>query len=92
MFEFDFSDELKTKIALLLKRNKKRVEIINKKVREIISSDEAAIGRYKNLRRELKHLKRVHVDRNFVLTFQVDLEKKFVLFVDFDHHDRIYSR
>jgi len=33
----------------------------------------------------LKGLKRVHIDRNFVLTFRVDEEQESVFFADFDH-------
>ena len=36
-------------------------------------------------------LKRVHIDKSFVLTFKVDLEHNFILFTDFDHHDRVYN-
>jgi len=92
MFDFDLSDELKYKIKKLVKKDKKRVEIINKKIKEIIKCDSVSINHYKNLRHDLKELKRVHIDRSFVLTFNVDLQKNFILFVDFDHHDRIYGK
>jgi mRNA-degrading endonuclease RelE of RelBE toxin-antitoxin system len=39
----------------------------------------------------MKEFKRVHIDNSFVLIFKVDFNKKFILFVDFDHHDRIYK-
>ena len=90
MFDFDLTDELKIKIRKLLKKDKVKVEIINKKIKEIIGNDGESIERYKNLRRDLKHLKRVHIDKHFVLTFRVDKEKNFILFEDFDHHDKIY--
>jgi len=91
MFDFDLSDELKFKIKKLARKDKKKVEIINKKIIEIISSDAESINHYKNLRYDMKEFKRVHIDRSFVLTFKVDLQKKFILFVDFDHHDNIYG-
>ncbi|MEA3515108.1 MAG: addiction module toxin RelE [Nanoarchaeota archaeon] len=90
MFDFDISDELKLKIRKLLKKDKKKVEIINKKIKYISNNDEDGIKRYKNLRYNLKDLQRVHIDKHFVLTFHVDLNKKFILFVDFDHHDKVY--
>ena len=46
--------------------------------------------RFKNLRSPLQHLKRVHIDQHFVLTFSVDEISKTVTFEDFDHHDNIY--
>ncbi|MBI2105847.1 hypothetical protein HYT56_03355 [Candidatus Woesearchaeota archaeon] len=90
MFDFDLSDELKIKIRKLLKKDKEKVKIINEKVKEIVNNDINSIERYKNLRRELKDFKRVHIDKHFVLIFKVDKENNFILFEDFDHHDKIY--
>jgi len=91
MFDFDFSDELKFIIRKLTKKDKKGSEIIQKKVKEIISRDAVSIEHYKNLKYHLKEFKRVHIDEHFVLTFKVDKQKNFILFSDFDHHDRIYK-
>ena len=90
MFEFDLSDDLRLKISKLAKKDKKKVEIINKKIKEIINRDNESIQHYKNLRHDLSEFKRVHIDELFVLAFKVDLTKNLVVFVDFDHHDRIY--
>ncbi len=91
MFDYEFSEELKEIIKKLNKKDKKRSLIIAKKTQEIINNDEKSIDRYKNLRNPLQHLKRVHIDRHFVLTFKVDKEKNFILFIDFEHHDNIYK-
>ena len=90
MFEFNLTDELKLKIKKLLKKDKKKVEIINKKIKEIVNCDEDSIEHYKNLKYELKEYKRVHIDKHFVLVFRVDLIRNFILFADFDHHDNVY--
>jgi len=90
MFSFDLSDELKVKIRKLAKKDKKVAETINRKIREIIGSDVKSIERYKNLRYELKQYKRVHIYKQFVLTFKVDKENNFILFEDFEHHDNVY--
>ncbi len=90
MFDFDLSDELKLKIRRLLKKDKKKVEIINRKIKEIINNDKYSVSRYKNLKYNLKQFKRVRIDKHFVLTFKVDIEKNFILFVDFAHHDKVY--
>nr|AQS34722.1 hypothetical protein [uncultured archaeon] len=90
MFDFNLSDELKIIIKKLAKKDRKRVEIINKKIKQIISCDEETINHYKNLRKDMKELKRVHIDRSFVLTFKVDLKNNFILFADFGHHDDVY--
>ena len=92
MFDFNLTDELKLIIEKLAKKDKKRTEIINKKIKQIINSDSTSIQHYKNLRHDLKDFKRVHIDSSFVLVFKVDISNNFILFVDFDHHDRIYNK
>jgi len=90
MFGFDLSDKLKLIITKLVKKDKEKVIIINKKIKEIVNNDAESIKRYKNLRHDLSDLKRVHIGKSFVLTFKVDLANNFILFYDFDHHDNIY--
>lgn len=90
MFDFDLKDELQVKIRKLYQKDKKKVEILNKKMKEIVNCNHQSIQRYKNLRYNLKSYKRVHIDKNFVLTFKVNLEQDFILFVHLDHHDNIY--
>ena len=91
-FSFDLSDELKATIRVLAKKDKKIAEILNKKIRQIANSDEAAIDHYKNMRYGLKAYKRVHIAKSFVLFFEVFKKKKFILFDKFDHHDNAYRR
>ncbi|MFW5847208.1 MAG: addiction module toxin RelE [Nanoarchaeota archaeon] len=91
MFDFDLSDELKFILKKLSKKDPKKVKIINRKIKEIISCNSDTINHYKNLRNELKEYKRVHIDRSFVLTFKVDIKNNFILFVDFEHHDKVYK-
>ena len=92
MFDFNLTDELKSILEKLAKKDKKRTEIINKKIRQIINSDSISVQHYKNLKYDLKDFKAVHINSSFVLVFKVDIYKKFILFVDFDHHDRIYKK
>ena len=90
MFDYSFTEELKVIIKKLNKKDRKKSLIIAKKIEEIIDNDFKSIDRYKNLRSPLHHLKRVHIDAHFVLTFAVNKDKNFILFVDFDHHDNVY--
>ena len=90
MFYFDLHDKVKIILKKLSKKDKKRVEIINKKIKDVINNDHQTIERYKNLKSPLQHLKRVHIDKHFVLTFHVNKEKNFILFVDFDQYDNVY--
>ncbi len=91
-FSFSLSEELKTKIKVLAKKDSKTAAILNKKIKQIISSDEITIRHYKNLRYELKQYKRAHVAKSFVLLFKVFKEEKFILFDKFGHHDDIYKK
>lgn len=91
-FDYDFDPKLKGIIEKLAKKDQHRAEIFYKKIRQIINSDETTIEHYKNLRHDLSDRKRVHIDKSFVLTFSFDRKRKFILFLDFDHHDSIYKK
>jgi len=91
-FSFDLSDELKATIRVLVKKDKKTVEILNKKIKQIINSDEITINHYKNMQYDLKEYKRVHIAKSFVLFFRVFKEKNFIMFDKFGHHDDMYRR
>ncbi len=92
MFDSDVKEELEFKIHILTKKDKKTAEALYKKMDEIVNSTPETIQHYKNLKHDLKSCKRVHIEKSFVLIFQVFPEKNFILFLDFDHHDKIYRR
>lgn len=91
MFDFDFSDEFRKTLAKLLKKDPNIAKAINKKVREIISRDKTAIELYKNLRHDLKSMKRVHITQWLVMTFNVDLNKNKLVFLKIAHRDDVYK-
>ena len=80
-FDYDFDPKLKSIIEKLLKKDANRTEIIYKKVKQIINSDEITIEHYKNLRHDLSDRKRVHIDKSFVLTFSFDKKRKLLLLI-----------
>jgi len=86
MYSFDARDHLDKIFEKLGKKQPKLLEIIYKKINEVIQNPQ----HYKNLRKPLQHLKSVHIDTSFVLLFSVDENNKTVIFEEFDHHDRIY--
>ena len=87
MYSFDIKDHLDKALNKLSKKNPKQFEIILKKISEVIQNPH----HYKNLRKPLQHLMRVHIDKSFVLIFSVNKKEKRVLFEELDHHDRIYK-
>ncbi|MDP6154815.1 MAG: hypothetical protein QGH39_00080 [Candidatus Thermoplasmatota archaeon] len=72
----------------IARKNRKQLEIIYRKIEEIQQNPH----HYKNLKRPLQYLKRVHVDRSFVLVFSVDELNMTVVIEDYDHHDNIYNK
>lgn len=87
MYSLDIKAELDKKLAKLYKKNKKQYDIIMNKIEEIVQNPQ----HYKNLRAPLQHLKEVHIDKHFVLTFSVDENTKKVTLEDFEHHDEIFG-
>lgn len=86
MYNISTSKHIDKIFLKLSRKNSKQMKIITNKIEEIITNPE----RYKNLRKPLQHLKRVHIDKHFVLTFSIN--KKTVNLEDYDHHDNIYRR
>jgi len=86
MYSLKIKPDLEKTLKKLTKNNKKQVEIILRKVDEVLENPH----RYKNLRAPLNDWKRVHVDKHFVLTCSIDEESKSVTLEDYEHHDNIY--
>jgi len=74
------------KMKKLKKRDRLRFERIDKKTEEILQDPH----HYEPLGNVMAGIFRVHIDP-FVLTFRIDEENKKVVFLDFDHHDKIYK-
>lgn len=70
----------------LSKKDRKQMGIINKKVNEILEEPH----HYKYLRGDMHGALRVHIDKSFVLTFEIDEKNKVVRLLDYGHHDEIY--
>ena len=87
MYSITLTRGLDKKLERLVKKNRKQYDIILNKIEEIIQYPH----RYKNLRSPMQHLKRVHIDKHFVLTFSIDEDYNTVIFIDFEHHDKIYQ-
>lgn len=86
MYSYELRKSVEKIFLKLAKKNPSQLLIIEKKIEEIIQNPQ----HYKNLRKPLQHLKRVHIDKSFVLTFSVDENNKNVIIEDYGHHDDIY--
>jgi len=68
------------------KKNRKQLEVIYKKIEEIVQNPH----RFKNLGAPLNKWKEVHIDSHFVLAYSINENLKRVQIEDYDHHDRIF--
>ncbi|MBU4032910.1 MAG: hypothetical protein KKH41_00265 [Candidatus Thermoplasmatota archaeon] len=87
MYDYLLRKSVESIFFKLAKKKPKQLEIIFKKIEEIRMDPH----RYKNLHSPLQHLKRVHIDKSFVLVFSIDEINKMVTIEDYDHHDAIYK-
>jgi YafQ family addiction module toxin component len=88
MYDLALRKSVERIFSKLAKKDPNLLKSISRKIEEIQVDPQ----RYKNLRRPLHHLKRVHIEKGFVLVFSVDETARLVIIEDFDHHDRIYRR
>ena len=89
MRKFLIEEKLKRIIKKIYKKDKVVYGVLMSKIQEILTCED--VNHYKNLRRPLKDLKRVHITGPFVLTFKYSESDDRVIFYDFDHHDNIYK-
>ncbi len=89
MRKFLVEGKLRKTMGKLSKKDPSMFDDLPEKIDEIITCKN--IDHYKNLRKPLQHLKRVHIKGPFILTFRhIESEDK-VIFYDFDHHNRVYK-
>lgn len=89
MRKVQIKQELQKRLIKLSKKDNSTYNSIMKKIDEVADSSE--IEHYKNLRYEMKEYKRVHIG-HFVLIFKYDKLNNILLFEDYQHHDKIYSK
>ena len=85
-YKLQVSEQLDITFSKLAKKNKKQLQIIDKKIQQILENP----YHFKPLRGDMHGARRVHIDKSFVLTYEIDEEKKLIRLLDFDHHDHVY--
>ena len=88
MYSYELRKSVEKIFFKLAKKNTKQLEIVEKKINEIIQNPQ----HYKNLRAPLNDWRGVHIDKHFVLTFSVNEKTKTVILEGYDHHDNIYKK
>ncbi|MEK6835106.1 MAG: type II toxin-antitoxin system RelE/ParE family toxin [Nanoarchaeota archaeon] len=89
MYSYEVIPSLQRTLNKLSRKDKKLYEQIINKIDEIINSFD--VEHYKNLRYDLNDKKRAHIG-HFVLVFKFIKEENKIIFIDFDHHDKIYNK
>ncbi|ODS40924.1 MAG: addiction module toxin RelE [Candidatus Altiarchaeales archaeon WOR_SM1_79] len=85
-YGLEISDEANKKFEKLKKKSKKQLAAINKKVQQILETP----YRFKPLRGDMFGARRVHIDKSFVLTYEIHEKEKAIRILDYAHHDKIY--
>jgi len=85
-YKLEVSEKLDRIFQKLSKKDKKSLEIINKKVKSILENP----YQFKPLRKDMSGIRRVHIGKSFVLTYEILESEKIVRILDYDHHDKIY--
>jgi len=87
--EFCIEQKLKSTIKKLHKKDRDTYSALMRKIKEVVVCED--VDHYKNLRKPLQHLKRVHIKNSFVLTFKFDKHNNRILFYRFKHRKEIHS-
>jgi YafQ family addiction module toxin component len=87
VYKLDVSDKLDRIFIKLGKKEKKQLEIINKKVDLILSNP----YQFKPLKGNMAGIRRVHIGKSYVLTYEILESEKLVRLLDYEHHDVIYG-
>jgi YafQ family addiction module toxin component len=86
LYALEVEEEVDKTFKRLLKKDRKQLEAINKKVKQVLSDP----YQFKPLHRPLEGLRRVHIG-HFVLIYKVVEEPATVILVKYRHHDEAYQ-
>ncbi|MBN2421885.1 type II toxin-antitoxin system mRNA interferase toxin, RelE/StbE family [Candidatus Woesearchaeota archaeon] len=85
-YSLKISEKADRKFKKLFKKDKRQLQIINKKIKQIRENP----YHFKPLRGDMYGARRVHIDKSFILIYQIDENNKRILILDYNHHDKIY--
>ena len=86
VYFLEIANEVDKKFQKLKKRDKKQLLIVNNKIQQILQNP----YHFKPLRGDLYGARRVHIDKSFVLVYEINEKAKVIRILDYDHHDKIY--
>jgi len=86
VYKLDISEKLDRIFSKLSKKDKKQLEIIDKKINMVLENP----YQFKPLRGNMSGTRRIHIGKSFVLTYEISESEKIVRLLDYAHHDDIY--
>ena len=87
MYALEVKEGVDRAFRRMAKKDRNRLDAVEKKVQEVLEDPH----RPKPLRAPMEGKRRVHVGP-FVLVYEIDEQRKVVILLDFEHHDRVYRR
>lgn len=87
MYNLEARPHVEREFEKIKKKDKRRLDIISRKVDKILGNP----YQFKPLKAPMQHLRRVHVDKSFVIIYTIEEPRKTVIIEDYDHHDNIYK-
>ena len=87
-YKLEIPEKLDRIFHKLSKKDRNSLEIVNKKIISILDNP----YQFKPLRNEMAGIRRVHIGKSFVLTYEILEGEKIVRLLDYDHHDKIFKK
>lgn len=87
MFEFSSTSVFDKKFKLMLRKDKVLANATKNKIKEIVSQNTQTIDIYKNLKKLLQDMKRIHITGQYILLFKVYKKDNIISIVDILHRD-----
>jgi YafQ family addiction module toxin component len=85
-YNLEVAEHIHKKFKKIFKKDRKQLEIVNRKVDQIRLNP----YQFKPLRGDMHGSWRVHIDKSFVLIYEIDEKRRTVRILDYDHHDKVY--
>jgi mRNA-degrading endonuclease RelE of RelBE toxin-antitoxin system len=89
MYKIAFDPSFQAIMDKLKVKDPKGYNNVISKIRQVAINLELNPDHCKNLRRPLQNYKRVHVNKSFVIVFQVDPKNKLMIVYDYDHYNSL---
>ena len=86
-YQLEIDDCLKKIFEKLKKKDPVSAEIAKRKIQHILENPYQC----KPLKGNMAGIRRVHIGKSFVLTYEILENEKIVRLLDYEHHDKVYS-